>query len=1370
MMRRHRQLPRTLLALVGVFSMALPGAASGQSPLSNGDFADGLEGWTVGEHGGGPSPGGVQVEGAFARLTEGDSFLVGLSQSFLVPEGLLTLSFTVDPSPGLDTSETSGIPDTFEVHLLSAGGGPAIGGWRAGATAFFNLQETGPAGLGAGVTWADGTVTVDASGLAAGSEVILRLALVGGDRDFASSVLVGGFGVTLENLPPVAAATGPESVECGAAEIALDGAGSSDPDEDALSFAWTGPDGAAIGDEAAISVPAPGVGVHTYTLVVSDGPLSAETTVTVTVVDTAAPEIAAAPAPAITVAADSACEGEVPALAVVFADGCVETGALTVTQQPPAGTALVLGEATAVSVVGVDPSGNQATFEATVILVDNQPPSFDPPTPLDPLPADGACQAAAPDVTGALVATDNCPGAPVVTQDVAVGAALALGETPIALTVTDGAGNVASTSVVAVVEDTTAPEIVAPEALVISADGACAGEVPTLTLTLTDNCSEALALGVAQDPPAGAALTLGLAATVAATVTDAAGNSATASTVVTLVDTTAPEVLEAPAAQELAADAACEATLVALTAVATDNCTAADALLITQDPPVGASIVPADGAATVTLSIADAAGNAASAEGSVSVVDTTPPSVVGVIEAPVIAADAGCSAAMPALSVEVSDNCTAAEGLVVTQDPPADAALGLGAAQVTITVADATGNTATAETTATVADESPPVVTGAVAPAPIDADGSCEGQMPALTVEVTDNCTPVAELVVAHEPAAGAVLAIGDTAVVVTASDGAGNQATADGTASVVDTSPPVFAGPLDAAVVEADASCAGDMPALEATVTDNCTPAEDLVVGQSPPASSALMLGEAAVVVTATDAAGNSATAETTATLVDTTAPTVVEAPAAAVVIADASCAGLVPALAPVLADNCAEATALELGQEPAAGAALALGPAVVVTITATDPAGNTLQLSGSAALVDETPPVAIAPEPVLVSADEECSGVVGEQTAQATDNCTAAEDLVHSQQPPPDTALSLGSPETLQLQVQDAAGNAALVDAKVSLVDVTPPAVTGVPDSESLQVVAGPACEGPLPALPWQATDNCAADEELTAVQEPAAGAALTLGAPTAVTITVQDGAGNESSAGAEVSLVDQTPPEFVVVPPPQIVTADSLCQGVVPTLEPTVADNCTAAQAIETTQDPAEGAALVLNSETAVALTATDGSGNTAEAGTSVTLENPPDHSCEDQPGDPDKGPETGEDQPGTPDEGPAEADAGPASPDAGPSSGPDTRSGGGGTQTDASAAAQPPEETGGCGCRQAPDRPTPVPLGAGLVLLGLLAGWWVGRRRRVGQGARNRVPPMVSPGVSAELASFPSRSRSTTHARCGAPRSGPHQGPPARSGQA
>jgi len=192
------------------------------------------------------------------------------------------------------------------------------------------------------------------------------------------------------------------------------------------------------------------------------------------------------------------------------------------------------------------------------------------------------------------------------------------------------------------------------------------------------------------------------------------------------------------------------------------------------------------GTTIVTWTATDASGNSASADQSVTVVDTTPPVVTPPAQITEEAtSSSGATVNYPPatatddVGVTVGPDCTPISGSIFV----------LGDTTVTCTAQDAAGNVGSATFTVTVEDTTPPVVTP---PAQITEEATSSSgatvTYPAATatddVGVTSGptCTP----------ASGSIFTIGDTIVTCTASDAAGNTGSTTFTVTVQDTTPPV--------------------------------------------------------------------------------------------------------------------------------------------------------------------------------------------------------------------------------------------------------------------------------------------------------------------------------------------------------------------------------------------------------------------------------------------------------------------------------------------------------------------------------------------------------------------------------------------------
>ncbi len=306
-------------------------------------------------------------------------------------------------------------------------------------------------------------------------------------------------------------------------------------------------------------------------------------------------------------------------------------------------------------------------------------------------------------------AIDNVDGALPVTNDGP--AVFPLGETVVTFSATDTAGNLGTATASVTVTDQTAPEITAPADGTLAATDA-AGLASSdasvqawfATATATDNVDSSLT--ITNDAPE--VLPIGD-TVVTFSVSDAAGNSASATATVTVADLTAP-VITAPVKITFlgendglaVSDAQVTDFLASITA--TDNVDGAIAT-ITNDVP--ADVLPL-GDTTVTFTAVDAVGNAGTAQTVVTVsLDITPPELTVPVPialevdmpSDVVAASNDAIVAFLAGATAI-DNKDGDVTSSIVNDGPAEYAVG--ETVVTFTVADALGNTASKSSTVTV--------------------------------------------------------------------------------------------------------------------------------------------------------------------------------------------------------------------------------------------------------------------------------------------------------------------------------------------------------------------------------------------------------------------------------------------------------------------------------------------------------------------------------------------------------------------------------------------------------------------------------------------------------------------------------------------
>jgi hypothetical protein len=191
-----------------------------------------------------------------------------------------------------------------------------------------------------------------------------------------------------------------------------------------------------------------------------------------------------------------------------------------------------------------NPGGTATSAPAVLTVADTNPPVITACATNQTLVADGSCQAAVPDLTPQVVASDSCTAVSV-SQSPAVGTLVGLGTHVVTLTASDAATNQTTCTVMITVVDVTAPVITSCATnQTVNADSSCQAAIPDLTgqVIATDNCGTP---SISQSPAAGTLVGLG-AHLVTLTASDAATNQATCTAAITVVDGNVPTITTQP--------------------------------------------------------------------------------------------------------------------------------------------------------------------------------------------------------------------------------------------------------------------------------------------------------------------------------------------------------------------------------------------------------------------------------------------------------------------------------------------------------------------------------------------------------------------------------------------------------------------------------------------------------------------------------------------------------------------------------------------------------------------------------------------------------------------------------------------------------
>ncbi len=478
----------------------------------------------------------------------------------------------------------------------------------------------------------------------------------------------------------------------------------------------------------------------------------------------------------------------------------------------------------------VDNSGNSTSCAQLVTVIDDDPPTITCPADVVGY-TDSGCNPTAISL-GLPAVSDNCSIDTVMNDAPAV---FPFGITMVTWTVIDNAGNSTSCQQTVTILDTITPTITCPADVMAYINTGCTATGVNLGSPVTaDNCSVA---SVTNNAPA--AFQLGI-TTVTWTVTDISGNAATCIQTITVIDTIAPAIT-CPADINTTTNVGCTATGIPLgTPVTSDNCVVASVM---NDSP---GVFPI-GSTTVTWTVTDASGNTSTCTQIITVTDDDSP-VLSCPASITVPTNTGCTATGVNLGNPlIIENCSIAS---VINDAPA--AFPLGNTTVTWTATDAAGNSATCTQIVTVIDNVDPIITCPV-DVVVSTNTGCTATGVNLGLPVTsDNCG-----VASVTNNAPSVFETGNTMVIWTVTDNAGNASTCTQIVTVVDSIPPTISCPADLNLVSAPGACniTGIILGFP-TFNDNCG-----IVSIANNAATTLPIGITQVIWTATDASGNIST-----------------------------------------------------------------------------------------------------------------------------------------------------------------------------------------------------------------------------------------------------------------------------------------------------------------------------------------------------------------------------------------------------------------------------------------------------------------------------------------------------------------------------
>ena len=777
---------------------------------------------------------------------------------------------------------------------------------------------------------------------------------------------------------------------------------------------------------------------------------------------------------------------------------------------------------TTVTYTAQDTSGNMKASSFFITITDDQNPGIiglPSDTTISVIP--GTC--AATYSWTEPTATDNCEISSF-TSDGTNGASFNKGTNTVTYTAMDVNGNDSIASFSITVIDDEDPVITGtPSDTTILASSASCGQILNwIDASASDNCG---VTSFTASPTNGSTFNVANSpVTVTLTASDAAGNTATSSFIVTIVDETDPIITGTPADMpNVEADAGeCYATVTWTPVAANDNC-AVTSFTNNKSGNDRYGI----GENTVTYIAIDAAGNGDTTSFVITVSDTQLPVIDQMTDINANTEADSCSAVVTWSIPSVTDNC-GVEADSLTSDYASGDRFPKGSTTVTYTAIDDNNNQSTMTFDVIVTDNENPTISGTIADTTIYTAANACTAVYTWSASADDNCG-VTNFQSSIQ--SGSIFAIGDTDVTLSATDAEGNTTDSTFTVTVQDNVKPNIDNlPNDISENAGLNQCDAVVTWTTITASDNCSMSG---VVASPASGTTFAVGETTVTVTASDINGNDSIATFKVTVTDNQKPGIVNLPNDTTLSASGNtCASAAFTWTePTSTDNCpGQSIAQSAGNSN--GSTFNLGPNMV-TYTASDAQGNDSIASFIVTVADTTKPVIAQLSNLdLTAASGTCAQIGNWTVPTITENCNL--DTLYSSPEEGSSFSASGNGETtVTYTAIDESGNSSTMSFTVKVNDTEDPILTAASDTTIECDGAGNTAD----IASWlanhggaTATDNCTSADDMNWSNSAGANTpgACTAGTTT-YTFTAADSTGNTASVSASLTIVDTTPPSF-------------------------------------------------------------------------------------------------------------------------------------------------------------------------------------------------------------------------------------------------
>ncbi|WP_421947699.1 HYR domain-containing protein [Phaeodactylibacter xiamenensis] len=780
----------------------------------------------------------------------------------------------------------------------------------------------------------------------------------------------------------------------------------------------------------------------------------------------------------------------------------------------------------AVTLTATDIYGNHSTCSALITVEDNVAPIALCQDVTVQLDTDGLGSLTAIQVDAG--SSDACPYGPVPGSVENLSLNLTdfdcsdIGLNEVTLTVTDSSGNSSTCTAIVTVEDNVPPTMVCNDLTVqLDADGASSITVNQIDGGSTDACPGGPVPGsissLALDQHTFSCSDVGV-NTITLIGIDNNGNSNTCTASVIVEDNIAPQALCQDIAIQLNADGVASLVPAQIDAGSNDACGIA-----TQGLNITTFYCEDVGANTVALTVVDANGNASSCTAVVTVEDNVPPQAL--CQDVTVQLDAGGSGSLtPAQVDNGSEDACGLSGLSldVTTFDCSDTGLN----EVTLTVTDVNGNSSTCTAIVTVEDTEAPLALCQNATIQLDADGGAilsPAQVNAGSIDACGIATQGLNITTFDCDD------VGPNLVILTLTDVNGNSSTCNATVMVEDNIAPV----ASCADITAQLDENGEVILSPAQIDNGSSDA--CPYGPVPGGVESLLLdidafgcndlGPNTVILTVSDANGNSSSCTSQVTVEDNVAPTALCQNATVVL----SGTGLGSLTVNEINAGSTDACGIEdMVLSSTTFNCENVGENLVV-LTVTDVNGNSSFCSATVTVEDNTPPVPLCQDVTIALDADGLGSVTPAQVSSGFIDACGPETLTLDRG---DFDCADIGENTVTLTQTDVNGNSGTCTATVTVEDQTPPQAL----CQNVTVQLNASGEGVLPPALVDAGSNDVCGIDWISLNQTQFDCE-DVGQNT-VTLTVADINGNLSTCTAVATVEDNIAPvaqcQNVVVEP--------------------------------------------------------------------------------------------------------------------------------------------------------------------------------------------------------------------------------------------